>query len=180
MPWKVGVKIKISAKYDDIEDEKSVRLTKMVMNLFNHWNLTYDEQTQVLGLSSETHSTIHCYRKETSSIRFDRDIYDRVRFLLDIHKALRTIFPLNTEMAYAWPKTPNQFFNRKTPIEIIFEEGFLGLVRIHAYLANVKTESLPYLNYKNKIGLIKSPVRTRAPCTLILENPNSPKFFKLN
>ena len=130
----------LAIKYHELDDEKAARLTKMVMQLFEHWQLTYDEQAEILGLSSKTHSTINRYKKGTSSIRFDRDIYDRVRFLLSIHKALRTIFPLNTEMAYAWPKTSNQFFNGRTPIEVVSQEGFLGLASIHTYLENFKVQ----------------------------------------
>jgi len=128
----------LAAKYEEIEGERAMKLTQMIMKLFDHWGLTYEEQAQMLGLSHKTHSTISRYKKGLSSIRFDRDIYDRVRFLLSIHQSLRTIFPMNIEMAYAWPKTPNQAF-RQTPVELIFQEGFLGLARVHSYLENFKT-----------------------------------------
>ncbi len=129
-----------AVKYDDIDSEHATRLTNMIMRLFEHWKLTYEEQAKLLDFSSKTHSTINRYKNGTSAIRFDRDTYDRVRFLLVIHKLLRMLFPMNLELAYAWPKTANQFFNGKTPIEVVFEEGFLGLVRVHDYLENQKMQ----------------------------------------
>jgi hypothetical protein len=128
----------LAMKYEEVDPEQSERLTKMVMRLFEHWRLTYEEQATLLGFSGKTHSTIGRYKKGTASIRFDRDTYDRVRFLLAIHKALRTIFPMNPEMAYAWPKTPNQFFAGRSPVEVVFDEGFLGLANVYDYLANYK------------------------------------------
>lgn len=122
--------------FDSIDGEHAAKMTKMIMQLFEHWRLTYEEQAQLLGLSTKTHSTINRYKKGASPIRFDRDSYDRVRFLLAIHKLLRSFFPLNKEIVYAWMKTPNKHFDFKTPIEVVAEEGFLGLARVHQYLEN--------------------------------------------
>ncbi|MDF1655608.1 MAG: hypothetical protein P1U34_10905 [Coxiellaceae bacterium] len=129
-----------AVQYDDIDSEHATRLTNMIMRLFEHWKLTYEEQAKLLDFSSKTHSTINRYKNGTSAIRFDRDTYDRVRFLLAIHKLLRMLFPMNLELAYAWPKTTNQFFHGRTPVEVVFEEGFLGLVRVHDYLENQKMQ----------------------------------------
>jgi len=88
--------LKLANHSDSSNTNHAEKLTRMVMRLFEHWRLTYEEQAQVLGLSPKTHSTISRYKKGLSSIRLERDSYDRVRLLLSIHKLLRKIFPLNS------------------------------------------------------------------------------------
>lgn len=117
-------------------DKDYEAITKMIMQLFEHWKLTYEQQSMLLSLSTNTHSTIARYKKGGACLSRDRDTQDRAGHLLAIHKYLRTIFPLNKELAYAWPSTANQYFGGKTPVEIISEEGFLGLIKVRRYLEN--------------------------------------------
>ena len=124
----------LAHQYDPHSYGRSERLTHMLMRLFEHWQLTYEEQAKLLSLSTGTKSTIARYKKGVSTLSPDRDTQDRIRFLLAIHKHLRTIFPRNKELAYQWPKTPNRYFSEKTPVDVISEEGFLGLVKVHDYL----------------------------------------------
>lgn len=130
----------LAITYDAIDNNHAAKLTQMIMRLFEHWSLTYQEQANLLGLSTKTNTTISRYKKGESHIKFDRDTYDRVRILLSIHQSLRTIFPLNKSLAYAWPKTRNLHFKGKTPVEVIAEEGFLGLVNVQHYLENYKAK----------------------------------------
>lgn len=115
-------------------DADMSKITAMIMRLFEHWHLTYEQQAAVLGLSTNTHSTVARYKSGKTLLSKNRDSQDRAGHLLAIHKYLRLIFPLNPQLAYAWPKTPNKFFEGKMPLEIIITEGFLGLVRIRRYL----------------------------------------------
>jgi hypothetical protein len=124
----------LAQTFQHIDEEHSRRLTKMIMRLFEHWGLTYEEQSQLLGMSTRTNTSISNYKKGNRSIRFNRDNYDRVRYLLSIHKSLSTMFPHNKKLAYAWPKTPNKRFNGQTPVELIANDGFIGLVNVHNYL----------------------------------------------
>ena len=50
------------------------------------------------------------------------------------HKNLRLLFPLDRDLAYAWIKTRNRAFDNRTPIEVIREFGFAGLLMVLAYL----------------------------------------------
>ncbi|MCW5588257.1 MAG: hypothetical protein KIT27_01210 [Legionellales bacterium] len=121
------------AKHDlDFDDAKA--LTKMVMRLFEHWKLTYEEQASLLGLSVKTNTSIARYKRGDSQFSLDRDKRDRVAHLLTIHKYLRMIYPKNRNLAYAWPKSKNVAFGSKTPVEVITEDGFEGLLRIRNHL----------------------------------------------
>jgi hypothetical protein len=64
----------------------------------------------------------------------NRDLIDRAGHLLAIHKSLRILFPHNKELAYAWMTTANQHFDGKTPMDIVHEQGFLGLIAVRRYL----------------------------------------------
>lgn len=125
-----------SAKKIDHTHDSSEAVTRMVMRLFEHWKLTYEQQAVLLSLSANTHSTIARYKRSAASFSQDRDTQDRIGHLLAIHKYLRQLFPLNKELAYEWPTTPNHYFSGRSPVDVITAEGFLGLVKVRRYLEN--------------------------------------------
>ena len=129
----------LAEEYEIPDSELSDKLTQMIMTLFEHWHLTYAEQSHLLGLSDRTNSTISRYKKGMAHIRFGRDSYDRVRYLLSIHKILRTLFKHNPDLAYKWMKSNNTYFENKTPVEVITADGFLGVVKVHNYLENYRS-----------------------------------------
>jgi hypothetical protein len=108
-------------------------LAKMVMRLFDHWNIVTPDQAALLGLSQGSRSTLSRYRGG-EPFADNRDLLDRAGHLLGIHKALRIIFPQNRDLAYRWVTTANRRFGGKTPLEIMRDEGFLGLVMVRRYL----------------------------------------------
>jgi hypothetical protein len=108
--------------------------TQMLMKLFEHWKLTYKQQAIVLGLSPNTETSIHRYKNGKQYLPLFRDIQDRIQHLLTIHKYLRRAYPINKNLAYQWITTPNMDFNRQSPLEMICQEGYMGLVKIKQYL----------------------------------------------
>jgi len=111
-----------------------IALTKMIMRLFELWNLTTQEQLQLLGLEPNARSTLARYRQPGAAFGSGRDFMDRVSQLLNIHKSLRLIFPHNPELVYQWPKSPNQVFGNKTPVQVMQEYGFSGVLMVRTYL----------------------------------------------
>ena len=112
-------------------------LAKMVLTLFDHWNLTTEDQAMLLGLASTNRAALSRYRKG-EPIGASRDQYDRVGHLLAIHKNLRLLFPKNRELAYRWILTRNKAFDNLTPVEVIKEWGFAGLLLVRSYLDHAK------------------------------------------
>ena len=108
-------------------------LARMVMTLFDHWKLSTEEQAALLGIAPGNRAALTRYRKG-EPIGTSRDQYERVGHLLGIHKNLRLLFPRNRDLAYRWMKTRNQAFGNLTPVEIINEWGFAGLLMVRAYL----------------------------------------------
>ncbi len=79
-------------------------LATIVMTLFDHWKLTTEDQALLLGLAPANRAALTRYRKG-EPIGTSRDQYERVGYLLAIHKNLRTLFPQNRDLAYRWMST---------------------------------------------------------------------------
>lgn len=105
----------------------------MLMQLFDHWKLTTEEQLDALGFATSNRAVLSRYRRG-EAISGSRDTLERAGHLLGIHKNLRLLFPDNRDLAYAWMKTRNRAFENRSPIEAIREYGFAGLLMVLAYL----------------------------------------------
>lgn len=108
-------------------------LAKMVMALFDHWQLSTADQAALLGIAASNHAALTRFCKG-KPVDIDRDQYDRIGYLLDIHQNLRLLFPQNLDLAYRWMSTRNKAFENLTPVEMVEEWGFTGLLRIRTYL----------------------------------------------
>ena len=108
-------------------------LAKMVMVLLDHWNLPTEDQAALLGIAASNRAALTRYRKG-EPIGTSRDQYERVGHLLGIHKNLRLLFPQNRDLAYRWMSTRNKAFDNLTPVDVVREWGFAGLLMVRAYL----------------------------------------------
>lgn len=108
-------------------------LARMVMTLLDHWKLSTEDQAALLGIAPSNRAALTRYRKG-EAIGTSRDQYERVGHLLGIHKNLRLLFPQNRDLAYRWMSTRNRAFDNLTPVEVIKECGFAGLLVVRAYL----------------------------------------------
>ncbi len=113
-------------------DDKGA-LARMVMTLMDHWQLDTEDQLAVLGLAPGNRAALARYRKG-EPIGSSRDQYERVGHLLAIHRRLRLLLPHNRDLAYRWMTTPNRAFEHRTPVALVREWGFAGLLAVHAYL----------------------------------------------
>ena len=108
-------------------------LATMVMALLDHWKLNTEDQAALLGVASTSRAVLAKYRNG-SPIGTSRDQYERVGHLLSIHKNLRLLFPQNRELVYSWMTMRNKAFDNRTPVEVVREWGFAGLLMVRAYL----------------------------------------------
>ncbi|MBU0498549.1 MAG: DUF2384 domain-containing protein [Gammaproteobacteria bacterium] len=114
-------------------------LAKMVMSLLDHWKLSTEDQAALLGIAASNRAALTRYRKG-EPIGASRDQYERVGHLLGIHKNLRLLFPQNRDLAYRWMSTRNKAFDNRTPVEVVKEWGFAGLLMLRAYLDRARGE----------------------------------------
>jgi hypothetical protein len=110
-----------------------VALARMVMKLFDHWKLDDQNQLALLGLSEGSRKTLMRYRKG-SPLANKRDLLDRVTNLFAIHRSLHILFPRNRNIVYRWPTIGNKAFKGKSPVQLIRDEGFAGLLVVRHYL----------------------------------------------
>ena len=87
----------------------------------------------LLGIAASNRAALARYRRG-EPIGTSRDQYERVGHLLGIHKNLRLLFPQNRDLVYRWISTRNRAFDNLSPVEVIREWGFAGLLMVRAYL----------------------------------------------
>lgn len=112
-------------------------LARMVMQLFQHWQLSNEEQLDLLGLDAGSRTTLTRYRKG-QPLGSNRDLLERVGHLLSVHKSLRLLFPHNRDLAYAWMRAPNRAFDNFSPVQVVRQYGFAGLLMLRSYLDEVR------------------------------------------
>lgn len=108
-------------------------LARMVMSLLDHWKLSTEDQAALLGIATSNRAALSNYRSG-KPIGTSRDQYERVGHLLGIHKNLRLLFPENRDLAYRWMSTRNKAFDNLTPVEVVRQWGFAGLLMVRGYL----------------------------------------------
>ena len=108
------------------------RLARMVVSLLDHWNLAPNDQAVLLGLSTQSRSTIARYRRG-EPLADSADLLARAGHLLGIHKALRILFPHDRDLAYRWVSTPNRRFGT-SPLEVMKRHGYEGILAVRRYL----------------------------------------------
>src|SRR4051812_4650780 len=112
--------------------ESRTQLARMIVQLLDHWQLNATDQSQLLGLSSQSRSTVARYRRG-EPLADSADLIARAGHLLGIHKALRILFAQDRDLVYRWVATPNRRFDGRAPLEIM-KQGFEGLLAVRRYL----------------------------------------------
>jgi hypothetical protein len=108
------------------------RLARMVVSLLDHWNLSPSDQAVLLGLSTQSRSTVTRYRRG-EPLADSADLLARAGHLLGIHKALRILFPHDRDLAYRWVSTPNRRFG-SSPLDVMKRHGYEGILAVRRYL----------------------------------------------
>lgn len=112
-------------------------ISKMLMQLFKHWSISTEDQLDMLGLAKDNRAALARYRKGVP-MSASRDANERAGHLLAIHKNLRLLFPHNRDLAYKWMSTRNKAFEGRTPVEVIRDFGFAGLLMVRSYLDKMR------------------------------------------
>ena len=118
----------------DLESAESRKaLATLVIKLFHLWDLDTASQLELLGLSPKSRSMLSKYAKG-DALPATRDMYDRVGWLLAIHKALRLLYPRNEDIRYSWVNRRNVAFDNLSPLDVMREQGIIGIARVARYL----------------------------------------------
>jgi hypothetical protein len=103
-------------------------------NIAEKWQLSIAEQMILLGIANP--STLHNYKRDPLSARVDRDLLDRLSYLLGIFQDLQVLLS-NEKSADSWVKAPNTAspFNGKTALELMCGGSIIDLLQVRQYLA---------------------------------------------
>jgi transcriptional regulator with XRE-family HTH domain len=112
--------------------ESRTQLARMIVQLLDHWQLNATDQSLLLGLSSQSRSTLSRYRRG-EPLADSADLLARAGHLLGIHKALRILFPHDRDLAYRWVSTPNRRFGT-SPLDVMKRHGYEGILAVRRYL----------------------------------------------
>lgn len=116
----------------DDPDNRS-KLAKVVMRLFDKWELSQSDRLNLLGLSPNSRQMLSRYA-QGQPLPKQPDLMDRVGLLLTIHRSLRMLYPENADICYSWIKLKNELFGGITPLELMKAGGLLGIAQIARYL----------------------------------------------
>ena len=90
-------------------------------------------QLHLLGLSPTSRALLTRYR-HGAAVPNNRDSLDRIGWLLAIHKALRLLYPHNDSLCYGWVKLRHSAFGHRTALELMVEDGLIGIAKVARYL----------------------------------------------
>ena len=102
--------------------EHFLELVKETMRLFDHWKLSTADQLELLGLSANSRRMLTQYRKD-KALPSNRDMQDRLGWLMVIHQDLRTLYPENPELCYSWVSRRSRHLDNLAPIEVMKEQA---------------------------------------------------------
>ncbi|MBV5329804.1 MAG: DUF2384 domain-containing protein [Chlorobium sp.] len=120
------------SKQNDIHTKECrIAVTKMVLKLFDLWQISIADQAILLNRSLRT---LRRYQKG-GCYADNEDMLKRVGYLLSIHKYLRSLYPYNSDLVYRWVSSQNKAFDGHTPIEVM-KKGVDGIIMIRSYLGH--------------------------------------------
>ncbi|MDH5822558.1 DUF2384 domain-containing protein [Luteimonas sp. RD2P54] len=119
----------------DLAREEARRdLARILAALFEKWALPTEQQLALLGMSPESRKVLAQYRRGERALPNSRDTLDRAGYLLGIHKGLRMLFPEDPELRFGWVRRRNRLLDGRTPLEVMLEDGLVGLARIARFV----------------------------------------------
>lgn len=124
----------MDAQAKEFDEDARMHMARFIMDMFGQWQLSLDDQHALLALP-ETIRRRHMHKLgEDIPLPDDRDILERAEHLLGIADALRTYFPNSKHARSRFIRSHSKKFRKRTPLQIMVDDGVSGLVRIRAHL----------------------------------------------
>ena len=107
---------------------------KAFFNIATDWGLNCTEQMNLLGVGNQ--STLHKWKNAPDSARENKDLLERISYILGIYMDLQILLP-DPSTADAWVKKPNAacLFGGKAPIERMCQGKVVDLFVVRQHLA---------------------------------------------
>lgn len=116
-----------------LNEQERVELARVVMTIFEDWELNAEYQKVLLGMEADVHTRELSGFRRGSAFPDNEQLIERARHVIGIHQALQRVFPMNPRMPAFWLYTRNRQLNGM-PMEIMLEEGVTGMTRVWSHL----------------------------------------------
>ena len=124
----------MSEAAQQFNEDTRVRMANEVMDLFEQWQVSLEDQHSLLGLPDSVKKR-HMYRfAEDQPLPEDTGVMERAEHLIGIADALRTYFPNSRHARARFIRAHSKKFSRRTPLQIMVDDGVSGLIRIRSHL----------------------------------------------
>ena len=122
----------------DINSPESRKaLAKMMIKLFDHWEIEAEDRLELLGLDADDPSLLDQFRSGEVPLPETGDTMVRVSWLLTVHKMLGLLYQYNEDIRYSWVNRRNNAFDSQTPLNVMRVQGLAGIKRIAVYLGSI-------------------------------------------
>ncbi len=111
-----------------------VRYAKETLAVLAAWGLPQDVQLKLLGLPVSGGLRALARYCQGYDVPSAGAIDRRCECLLKIDAATRSMYPLSEASAAAWVRSPNPYFNERSPVEVMQALGLEGMQRILEHL----------------------------------------------
>ena len=104
--------------------DQSGVILRTALRVLEKWKATTEQASNVLRVSRSSISRAH----QGKGVELDRDQLERASIVLNCHASLRLVFD-NPENVYGFVgmKNDNEFFNGRTPMDIMARGDFVSL-----------------------------------------------------
>jgi putative toxin-antitoxin system antitoxin component (TIGR02293 family) len=103
-----------------------------ILDLAERWNLRDRESRKLLSAPERTF-----YHWKAGRPHLSADQRDRISHLANIELALNGIFN-DQPMARDWIRRPNEAFEERAPLDVMMQDGFVGILRVRNYLQRLQ------------------------------------------
>nr|CAA6801003.1 MAG: Unknown protein [uncultured Thiotrichaceae bacterium] len=115
----------------EFTNEQMIALTQAVVVHMDEWKISAEEMLDVLGVTGEVKTRhLNSFRQGNKSLPQKAAVIQRIDHIVGISDALRTTFPFSSQMRVMWLQKPHRRFQRRTPLNVMLEEGVSGLQKV--------------------------------------------------
>ncbi len=124
----------MNAQVIETDETSRMRMAAFILDMFKQWQVSLEDQRSLLGLP-ETIRKRHMHKLgEEIPLPEDAEVIERAEHLLGIADALRTYFPNSSHARSRFIRSHSKKFQKRTPLQIMVDDGLSGLIRIRSHL----------------------------------------------
>ena len=118
----------------ELGGEERVALSRLIVELLDHWGVEGADQVALLGLPPYTKPRALRRYHENTALPNSPEINERIDHLLGIADALRTSNPLSASADVIWLHAINHRFDNRPPLDAMIQDGIGGLLAVRTHL----------------------------------------------